>query len=165
MTTTFPLTFTFPFRTSCEFTTHARSAPGIPGIKGSAPIALNTVCGLISAISSFVTGVFRRISAPRRSAFLPIAITASFISAFLGASPAVKNCPPTLSDASHMMALCPRCRRIIAASSPAIPPPAINTVSGFSVLVILHSASLPTAGFLRQVICGQFSSANPSRHP
>jgi len=79
-------------------------------------------------------------------------MAASFISSFLGAAPARTNCPPRESEASHKIGLCPLCFNVIAASSPATPPPAINMVFAWSVLINLYSSSLPRAGFLRQVI-------------
>ena len=162
ITTTFPSAFASPSRTACESTTNALSFPGIGGTIGAAPIALINVCGLISAIISGVTFVFIRMSTPRRFAFSAIDRTAAFISAFLGASPAVRNWPPSVSVASQRIGLCPLFFRMIAASSPPIPPPAIRTVSGFSAGMSSHSFSLPTAGLRRQVMHGESLLSNPS---
>ncbi len=52
-----------------------------------------------------------------------------------------------------------------AAIIPAIPPPATKTVRGLSEGVMMHSASRPTAGLRRHVICGISRFANPSRQP
>ena len=161
-TLTLPDMSVFPLRTSWELTTKSLSFPGIIGIMGVAPIALMSVCGIICETSSGVTAVFIRISTPRRFAFSPMAKTAFFISSFLGASPAVRNCPPSWSDASHKIGLCPLCFKIIAASSPPIPPPATSTVSGFAAGTILHSSSRPNAGFLRHVMHGESVFSNPS---
>ena len=121
-----------------------------------------TSSGLISFISSGVTGVFSLMSIPSLIACSPIKRAASFISPFLGASPARANCPPNEDDASQSTGIWPLFFNCKADSNPATPPPAINTFFGVSVTLSLYSSSRPRAGFLRQVINGISVDTKPS---